>query len=77
MTVLSSNNSVRCARDYDVLGATSGVVHNGVAAFPQACEALARLRRDGGTVILITNAPRAGASVQRILDRLARAARCS
>jgi HAD superfamily hydrolase (TIGR01459 family) len=60
------------ARDYDVLLCDVwGVVHNGVAAFPQACEALARFRRDGGTVILITNAPRAGASVQRILDRLA------
>ena len=59
------------ARDYDVLLCDVwGVVHNGVAAFPQACEALARFRADGGTVILITNAPRAGESVLRILDRL-------
>jgi HAD superfamily hydrolase (TIGR01459 family) len=59
------------ARDYDVLLCDVwGVVHNGVAAFPQACDALARFRAHRGTVILITNAPRAGASVQRILDRL-------
>jgi HAD superfamily hydrolase (TIGR01459 family) len=59
------------ARDYDVLLCDVwGVVHNGLAAFPQACEALARFRADRGTVILITNAPRAGESVQRILDRL-------
>ena len=59
------------ARDYDVLLCDVwGVVHNGVAAFPQACDALARFRADRGTVILITNAPRAGESVQRMLDRL-------
>ena len=60
------------ARDYDVLLCDVwGVVHNGVAAFPEACDALARFRGAGGIVILITNAPRASASVQRILDRLA------
>jgi len=44
-------------------------VHNGVAAFAAACEALTRFRAGGGTVILITNAPRPGAAVQKILDR--------
>jgi len=59
------------ARDYDVLLCDVwGVVHNGVAAFAAACEALQRFRAGGGTVILITNAPRPGAAVQRILDRL-------
>ena len=59
------------ARDYDVLLCDVwGVVHNGVAAFPEACEALTRFRGAGGTVILITNAPRTSDSVQRILDRL-------
>jgi HAD superfamily hydrolase (TIGR01459 family) len=59
------------ARDYDVLLCDVwGVVHNGIAAFPQACDALARFRAERGTVILITNAPRAGDSVRRILDRL-------
>ena len=58
-------------RDYDVLLCDVwGVVHNGIAAFPDACEALARFRRIGGTAILVTNAPRPGASVVRILDRL-------
>ena len=58
------------ARGYDVLLCDVwGVVHNGVAAFAAACEALTRFRAGGGTVILITNAPRPGAAVQRILDR--------
>ena len=60
------------ARDYDVLLCDIwGVVHNGIAAFPDACDVLARFRKKGGAVILITNAPRAGANVQRILDRFA------
>jgi len=59
------------ARDYDVLLCDVwGVVHNGLAAFSQACDALKRFRVGGGTVILITNAPRPGAAVQRMLDRL-------
>jgi HAD superfamily hydrolase (TIGR01459 family) len=59
------------ARNYDVLLCDVwGVVHNGVAAFPEACEALSRFRRSGGTAILVTNAPRPGAAVVRILDRL-------
>jgi HAD superfamily hydrolase (TIGR01459 family) len=59
------------ARAYDVLLCDVwGVVHNGIAAFPAACEALARFRGQGGTVVLITNAPRVGAAVQEILDRL-------
>ena len=47
-----------------------GVVHNGVTAFGEACDALARFRRDGGTVILVTNAPRPSEWVARQLDRL-------
>ena len=59
------------ARDYDVLLCDVwGVIHNGVAAFPAACDALTRFRSGGGTAILITNAPRAGDAVARILDRL-------
>jgi len=58
------------AHGYDVLLCDVwGVVHNGVAAFTAACEALTRFRAGGGTVILITNAPRPGAAVQKILDR--------
>jgi HAD superfamily hydrolase (TIGR01459 family) len=47
-----------------------GVVHNGLVAFPEACEALQNFRKDGGTVILITNAPRPADSVQRQLRKL-------
>ena len=60
------------ARHYDVLLCDVwGVVHNGVAAFTTACDALVRFRGGGGTVILITNAPRPAAAVLRLLDRLA------
>jgi HAD superfamily hydrolase (TIGR01459 family) len=47
-----------------------GVVHDGVTAFAEACDALARFRRDGGTVILVTNAPRPSEWVARQLDKL-------
>src|SRR6201995_3549853 len=47
-----------------------GVVHNGLVAFPEACEALHTFRARGGTVILITNAPRPADSVQRQLQKL-------
>lgn len=47
-----------------------GVVHNGLVSFPEACEALHTYRQRGGTVILITNAPRPADSVQRQLRKL-------
>jgi len=47
-----------------------GVVHNGLEAFPEACEALHTFRQRGGTVVLITNAPRPADSVQRQLRKL-------
>src|ERR1700684_23536 len=46
-----------------------GVVHTGLVAFPQACEALHSFRAQGGSVILITNAPRPADSVQRQLRK--------
>src|ERR1700736_4623342 len=59
------------ASAYDaVLCDVWGVVHNGVIAFADACDALARFRRQGGTVVLITNAPRPSAVVMTILDGL-------
>jgi len=42
-----------------------GVLHNGVTAYPEASEALCSFRRSGGTVVLITNAPRPHGSVAR------------
>ncbi|NVO17838.1 MAG: TIGR01459 family HAD-type hydrolase [Rhodoplanes sp.] len=47
-----------------------GVIHNGVAPFPEACDALTRFRAGGGTVVLLTNAPRDGDVVIDFLDKL-------
>ncbi len=47
-----------------------GVLHNGVAAFPAACEALTRFRGDGRHVVLLSNAPRPAHAVVGALDRL-------
>ncbi len=56
---------------YDVvLSDVWGVLHNGLESFPAACEALSRYRAGGGCVALITNAPRPGEVVVRLLDRL-------
>ncbi len=56
---------------YDVLLCDVwGVIHNGVAAFPDACGALARIRNSGGTVLLITNSPRPSDAVMQQLDQL-------
>jgi HAD superfamily hydrolase (TIGR01459 family) len=59
------------AGSYDaVLSDVWGVVHNGVAATESACEALKRFRDKGGTVILITNAPRPGLVVTKFIDKV-------
>lgn len=47
-----------------------GVVHNGVRAFAPACRALARARDAGKAVILITNAPRPNAGVERQFETI-------
>ena len=47
-----------------------GVLHNGVAPFAAAPEALASFRRRGGAVVLITNAPRPSAPIRQQLLRL-------
>ncbi len=44
-----------------------GVVHNGVAAFQDAVEALVAMRRQGISVVLVTNAPRPNAEIARQL----------
>ncbi len=59
------------ASDYDVLLCDVwGVVHNGVIATTESCDALIRYRSRGGTVVLITNAPRPGEVVMQFIDRL-------
>jgi HAD superfamily hydrolase (TIGR01459 family) len=58
------------APDYDVLLCDVwGVVHNGVHAFAEPCDALMRARARGAAVVLITNAPRPSEVVARQLDR--------
>ncbi|UFZ03543.1 TIGR01459 family HAD-type hydrolase [Bradyrhizobium ontarionense] len=72
MTVLRFAERLRdlIGRKRVVLSDIWGVVHNGLESFPEACEALHRFRGEGGTVILITNAPRPADSVQRQLRKL-------
>ncbi|MGA0561876.1 TIGR01459 family HAD-type hydrolase [Ancylobacter sp. VNQ12] len=59
------------APTYDViLCDVWGVLHNGVAAFAPAADALRRARALGITVILVSNAPRPREGVAKILDGL-------
>jgi HAD superfamily hydrolase (TIGR01459 family) len=45
-----------------------GVLHDGHRAFAAACDALRRFRQQGGTVILVSNAPVPGEQVAVMLD---------
>jgi len=45
-----------------------GCVHDGYRAFPEAVAALRAFRAGGGAVVLVTNAPRHRAAVERQLD---------
>jgi HAD superfamily hydrolase (TIGR01459 family) len=47
-----------------------GVIHNGVTPFLAAAEACAKFREGGGTVLLLSNAPRPAPSVVEQLDRI-------
>jgi len=47
-----------------------GVVHNGLAAFPSAVDACVRFRKSGGSVLLLTNAPRPAAAILQQLEKL-------
>lgn len=47
-----------------------GCVHDGVRPFPAAVAALQAFRRKGGSVVLLTNAPRPNPSVIRQLGRI-------
>ncbi len=47
-----------------------GVVHDGVTSSRLACDALMRHRNSGGTVILITNAPRPGSAILPQLESM-------
>ena len=47
-----------------------GCVHDGITAFDEAVEALRAFKSGGGTVLLLTNAPRPRVSVAEQLDRI-------
>ncbi len=63
---------LRCLENpYDVLLCDIwGVVHDGVAAFPEACETLSDWRATKGPVILISNSPRPSPGVIEQMDEL-------
>ncbi|MFM9847130.1 MAG: TIGR01459 family HAD-type hydrolase [Hyphomicrobiaceae bacterium] len=67
--ILASISSLAAAADV-WLSDVWGVIHNGRAAFPAAVDACARFREQGGTVVLITNAPRPDTAVAETLARL-------
>ena len=46
-----------------------GVMHNGRTAYAEAGAALARFRAEGGTVILVSNAPIPQSGVERVLEK--------
>lgn len=57
--------------NYDVvLCDVWGVLHNGVAAYPEASEALETARAEGLSVVLITNSPRPSPGVIRQLETI-------
>src|SRR5271157_1612283 len=47
-----------------------GVLHNGVASFGPASDALVAFRRRGGAVVLVSNAPRPSPPIRRQLIKL-------
>lgn len=54
---------------YDVLFCDVwGVLHNGARPYVNACDALVRFRAQGGTVVLLTNAPAPKAGIVSFLD---------
>ncbi|WP_375259959.1 TIGR01459 family HAD-type hydrolase [Citreimonas sp.] len=58
------------SHDYDALFVDLwGCVHDGVQAIPSAVAALQEYRANGGTVILLTNAPRSRHEVARQIER--------
>jgi HAD superfamily hydrolase (TIGR01459 family) len=59
------------ADEYDlILCDVWGVVHDGVAIYAAAADALRRFRKGGGSVILVSNASRLGATIMSELERM-------
>ncbi|MEL6999116.1 MAG: TIGR01459 family HAD-type hydrolase [Pseudomonadota bacterium] len=60
------------SQDYDaILCDLWGCYHNGVAVYPAAIAACRAFKDQGGTVVLLTNAPRPAHGVKVFLDRIA------
>lgn len=65
------NSLADIAMQYDTLLVDLwGCVHNGVTAYDEAVAALKGFRQGGGTVVLLTNAPRSRHEVAKQLKRL-------
>ena len=59
------------APDYDaIICDVWGVLHNGLAAYRHAADALRRFRAERGPVILLTNAPRPVGDIEQMFERL-------
>lgn len=69
-TTLTAGLTDRAPRYDVILCDIWGVVHNGVAAHPEAVEALVNFRVQGGSVILVSNAPVPSGSVIAMLNQL-------
>lgn len=68
-TIISALEEI--SAEYDVLLCDLwGCFHNGIEPYPAAVSALQKFRAAGGTVVLLTNAPRAGEFVERHLGRM-------
>ncbi|MBT3330076.1 MAG: TIGR01459 family HAD-type hydrolase [Rhodospirillaceae bacterium] len=71
MSITIINGLAELADQYDLfIFDLWGVVHDGVAAYPNAADCLQRLRQGGGRVVLLSNAPRPSASVAQHLAEL-------
>jgi HAD superfamily hydrolase (TIGR01459 family) len=70
LPVLTEGFAALAPRYDAVLSDVWGVIHNGIAAFPEASDALTRFRAKGGAVSLISNAPRPGEQVRHMLDHM-------
>ncbi len=72
MTKVSFIDGLRSvAERYDALLCDAwGVIHNGVELFPGAAEAMLQFREAGGTIVILTNAPRPSSIIPAQLDRL-------
>lgn len=71
------NTLAEVSANYDALYVDLwGCLHDGVIAFPDAVGALQTYRKSGGKVVLLTNAPRHRASVQKQIEGLGVPADC-